>query len=93
MQNNELDQASVRAWLKEMPDAGFFADGVWLACDDEGCWCAFSGKPDEHWGGFFHCDGYYELSCLNMPTLEGDQWKYSCISVIELAEWQMENAK
>ena len=32
--NNELDQAAVRTWLKQMPDAGVFNDKCWLACDD-----------------------------------------------------------
>ncbi len=93
--NNELDQASIRTWLKQMPDAGVFKDDVWLACDDKNEWYAFSDKPTiDIYNGYFFAHGidvdlYSKI--FNMPELSGDQWKYSCISVIELAEWQMEN--
>ncbi|AUR95681.1 hypothetical protein NVP1210O_59 [Vibrio phage 1.210.O._10N.222.52.C2] len=94
--SNELDQASIRTWLKQMPDAGFFKDDVWFACDKDGGWCLYFEAPhsSEYVWDTFGGD-YLELSSdiFNLPTLEGDQWKYSCISVIELAEWQMEQKK
>ncbi len=96
MQNNELDQAAVRTWLKQMPDAGFFADGVWLACDSYVGWHAYDSEPSRGRGGWSDdFGGYIELPLdfFNMPELSGDQWKYSCISVIELAEWQMGQKK
>ena len=95
--NNELDQAAVRTWLKQMPDASFFKDDVWLACDKDGEWYIFNSEPmkcGRTWDvGFTH--DYTELysDFFNLPTLEGDQWKYSRISVMELAEWQMEQVK
>ncbi len=93
--NNELDQASVRTWIKEMPDAGVFNDKCWLACDKCGDWWIYTEEPQSSrtaWLTTMVCE---ELSryFFNLPTLEGDQWKYSCISVIELAEWQMEQVK
>ena len=98
MQNNELDQAAVRTWLKQMPDAGVFNDKCWLACDGStGDWYIYDSEPIKlvyDWDTAFS-DGCCDLDSefFNMPELSGDQWKYSCISVMELAEWQMENAK
>ncbi len=94
MQNNELDQAAVRAWLKQMPDAGFFNDKCWLACDMDGVWYIYYSEPRAVSYEWMDGEGF-ELPCdaFNMPELSGDQWKYSCISVIELAEWQMEQKK
>ncbi len=94
--NNELDQAAVRTWLKEMPDAGVFNDKCWLAYDEDGDWYIHAFRPiNDLWNGDWHSSHYCELDSdfFNLPTLEGDQWKYSCISVIELAEWQMEQVK
>ncbi len=97
MQDNELDQAAVRTWLKEMPDASFFKDDVWLACDKDGEWYIFNSEPMKRelsWDVVFSHD-HTELDSdfFNLPILEGDQWKYSCISAIELAEWQMSNER
>ncbi|AUR85564.1 coil containing protein [Vibrio phage 1.076.O._10N.286.51.B7] len=94
--NNELDQASIRTWLKQMPDAGVFKDDVWLACDRCGDWFVYEEDPSLRATVWDTLSGeYLELhnDFFNLPTLEGDQWKYSCISVIELAEWQMEQVK
>ena len=78
-----------------MPDAGVFNDDVWLAYDKNKGWWAYNEKPEKDYDCFFGAEVEMELydELFNMPELSGDQWKYSCISVIELAEWQMENAK
>tara|TARA_R110002020_G_scaffold401460_1_gene611690 strand:- start:36 stop:476 length:441 start_codon:yes stop_codon:yes gene_type:complete len=83
---SKIDQ---RPWLKDMPDAGIFVDGVnWLACDADGLWYTSAGEPElkaSEWGE----SGYFSgLRVVKMPTLTGDQWKYSKISIEELREWQ-----
>lgn len=78
-----------RPWLKYMPDAGVFKDEFrWLACDEDGEWYAYYGKPGikrHQWSCGGACFGF---DLIKMPTLTGDQWEDSLISTDELREWQ-----
>jgi len=82
-----------RHWLKDLPDVGLFNDEVkFLAwCNHRKGWCAFEGEPivdfdDSHTNGFF---SNYPLTGIKMPTLTGDEWKDSKISIPDLKAWQL----
>ena len=81
-----------RPWLKDMPDAGIFVDGVkWLSCDTDGCWYAYEDEPELKAGEWGACGYFSGLRVVKMPTLTGDQWEYSKISIEGLLEWQEVN--
>jgi hypothetical protein len=70
-----------RHWLKDLPDADLF--------DEDMDYLDFCGNVN-HW----RCtdiDGTYAWMCLKMPTLTGDEWKLSKISIVELRAWQAAN--
>lgn len=82
-----------RPWLKDMPDAGVFADRFkWLACDRAGKWLFHETKAGrsgrEVWLSSYPAAS---LDAIKMPTLTGGQWKDSLISIEELREWQEVN--
>lgn len=82
-----------RSWLTDMPNLGDIKDG-WIACDGDGDWCSYTLKPEVGSKMFIsEFDSYVvNLSIIfNMPTLTGDQWKDSLISVAELKQWQADN--
>ena len=87
-----VSKIDTRPWLKDMPDAGIFADEVkWFACDADGYWYAYKEEPGLNasvWGevGFFS-----SLRVVKMPILPGDKWKDSKISIEGLREWQEAN--
>ena len=85
-----------RPWLKDLPDADLFSDyvsGYWLACDagGNGSWYIHKTEPyiadndDEQWSNHSTC---WTLLTQKMPTLTGDQWKDSKISIKDLKAWQ-----
>ena len=80
-----------REWLNHMPDAGIFKDGWGFACDANGEWLAYDSEPFIHDIYWFNDSGYLPLDFIDMPELEGEEWKHSSISVEELAEWQSEH--
>lgn len=87
---HELDEASIKTWLHLMPEASMFKDSVYLACDRDGDWCAFTSEPnrgDRIWDDYGDC-AFLPDNIFNMPELVGDQWKYSCISIHELDRYQ-----
>ena len=92
----ELDESQVRSWIGKLPDAGLFKDGHCLACDDDGEWRVYSHPVVcGPWGWMREGVGssnylYLNHEFFSMPELTGDQWKYSCISIQELAEWQQQ---
>jgi len=71
-----------RWWLKKLPDADLFnadIESIKYEMDSEkGNWYVAAGSGD-HWCSF------------KMPTLTGDEWKQSKISIDELREWQKAN--
>lgn len=82
-----------KPWLDGMPPAKAFTL-KWLACDEDKIWYEFEKEPEKSKGGFFrelkHYNEeypFYQVS-LEMPTLTGDQWKHSKISVAKLQEHQ-----
>jgi hypothetical protein len=69
-----------RHWLGQLPDADLFLDDVdFIHCDSNSDWLSASGN-----------DEYY-FNFIKMPTLTGDEWKQSKISIDELRAWQAEN--
>lgn len=78
-----------RHWLKDFPDADLFL-GSWLACDKSGEWYGFSGAPSiDGQDIIFSAHGAsYSHRGIKMPTLTGDEWKLSKISIKDLLEWQ-----
>tara|TARA_R110000851_G_scaffold219329_1_gene372133 strand:- start:288 stop:746 length:459 start_codon:yes stop_codon:yes gene_type:complete len=90
-----LAKVDPRSWLKDMPDAGIFT-GEFIAFESiDGGWHAFDEEPKMSSNGeYFSTNGQFSLyyiSGIKMPTLTGDQWKESKISIIELAQWQKDN--
>ena len=71
-----------RHWLKDLPSADLFElyGGVDLTCGENGVWLSH----DE--GGFT-----LPLNKGKMPTLTGDEWKDSKISIVDLKAWQEQN--
>lgn len=81
-----------RPWLKDMPDAGIFVDEAkWLACDSSGLWFGYNVEPSLHLSGWGGTNSYCNCGAIKMPTLTGDQWEDSKISIEELREWQLNN--
>lgn len=69
-----------RPWLKDLPDADSFLSGVkHLRCDSDYQWLAVVA------------DGDYYFNFTKTPTLTGDQWRDSKISIDELRAWQKLN--
>ena len=83
-----------RPWLKDLPDADLF-NYQWLACDEDGSWYYYSSEPKitpvNHHANHDVTEQSGHLDCIKMPTLTGDQWKQSKISITELREWQETN--
>lgn len=72
-----------RPWLKEIPDAGIFADAVsFIFFDTEFQGWAF---------GFENPEFDTRYLPLKMPKLTEDQWAGSLIYINELKEWQEKN--
>ena len=72
-----------RPWLKDMPDAGIFADEVkWMKYSFE-CKCWFYA--------FYGDSGDMRNVPLKMPTPTGEQRSDNKISTEELREWQEAN--
>ncbi|MBL4622881.1 MAG: hypothetical protein JKY89_10825 [Immundisolibacteraceae bacterium] len=68
-----------RPWLEYLPDADLFTDDtVYIECNMAGYW-------------FIHNANTGHKSPIKLPTLTGDQWKLSKISIVELKEWQATN--
>ena len=66
-----------RHWLGQLPDADLFLDDVgYIYCDSNSEWLSASGN-----------DEYY-FNFIKMPTLTGDEWRDSKISIDELRAWQ-----
>ena len=87
-----VSKIDTRPWLKDMPDAGIFADEVkWFACDADGCWHAYKEEPEPK-ASEWDASGFFSgLRFVKMPTLTADQWKDSKVSIEELREWQGAN--
>jgi hypothetical protein len=83
-----------RHWLSQLPDADLFNAG-WLAFDnnDEIEWCWYQHEPFITSGVFCpeQNGNIHNLIGIKMPTLTGDEWKLSKISIDELRVWQKEN--
>ena len=83
-----------RWWLKDLPDADLFR-GNWLACSDS-CdnseWHVWDEEPSEGLTSWVKkpCDNIFceRVTAIKMPTLTGDAWKKSKISIARLKEWQ-----
>ena len=69
-------------WLKDMPDADLFKiqDG-YLVLEARGTWYSRCNRTTAQ----------YNLSGINMPTLTGDEWRNSKISIADLRVWQEQN--
>ena len=67
-----------RPWLKDLPDADLFElfSSKDVQCDSSGVWFDHRGMS---------------LNADKMPTLTGDQWMDSKISIVKLKAWQVEN--
>jgi len=84
-----------RHWLKDLPDADLFTY-QWLACDEDGSWYYYSSEPkittvNHHANYYDATEQSGHLDCLKMPTLTGDEWQLSKISIDELRAWQTVN--
>lgn len=84
-----------RPWLKDLPDADLFCGG-WLAFESQDSdWHVFEEEPQLSTAEFhFTTEGMFRLfpvGGIKMPTLTGDQWKDSKISIPELKTWQLAN--
>jgi hypothetical protein len=82
-----------RHWLGQLPDADLFVSDIkYLACSKENGWVWFINEPfecvREIWGSSFRAG---DIDCFKMPTLTGDEWKQSKISIDELRAWQKLN--
>lgn len=88
-----LSKIDKRPWLKDMPDAGIFSVGQWLACDSDFTWRIHGSESKVDGECFDSPHDYHDYIVLgaSMPTLTGDQWKDSLISIEELREWQEVN--
>jgi len=73
-----LSKYNSRPWLKDLPDADVFAlyEAVNIQCNKSGIWFDNLSRS---------------LGGSKMPTLTGDQWRDSKISIDELREWQEQN--
>ncbi len=67
-----------RPWLKDLPHADLFElfSSKDVQCDSSGVWFDHRGMS---------------LNADKMPTLTGDQWMDSKISIVKLKAWQVEN--
>lgn len=81
-----------RPWLKDLPGADLF-NGEWLAYNNNGWWNVFNAEPViSH--AYYACQvngKYHPLNGVKMPTLTGDEWKDSKISIPDLKAWQEAN--
>jgi len=80
-----------RHWLKDLPDADLFSDDVnWIAFDNNQSWWAYPSEP-ELLIRDFEGKGQQQIKAIKMPTLSGDDWKLSKISIADLKAWQGAN--
>lgn len=84
-----------RHWLGWLPDADLFS-GNWLAENNSGGWFCHENEPnreDNNGGVSLYADSGRSVNCLclKMPTLTGDEWRNSKISIDDLRAWQKEN--
>lgn len=84
-----------RHWLKDLPDADLFVGG-WLAENNGSGWFCHENEPnrdDGNGGVSLYADSGRSVSCLclKMPTLTGDEWRDSKVSIDDLRTWQKEN--
>lgn len=81
-----VSKVDPRPWLKDLPDADLFSELVGYLYYDAG----FDG-----WGYGYKiplvCEVDERYMPLKMPTLTGDQWKDSKISIKDLKAWQLAN--
>ena len=85
-----------RPWLKDLPDADLFSDAIkWVGfCRDTDEWRGFEFEPVTYHSGWQTSNSkhkLYMISGFKMPTLTGDQWKDSRISILALKTWQLAN--
>ena len=92
---NIISKHDPRHWLKDLPDADLFT-GEWIAVENNGensDWYSFAKEPLlGH--GYHHTNGMFVMTLISgikMPTITGDGWKKSKISIAELREWQKLN--
>lgn len=79
-----------RHWLKDLPDADLFSEDVeFLASDNDSVWWGYGDDPEIN-GRYFEGVDSWPMHPLKMPTLTGDEWKLSKISIVELRAWQKE---
>jgi len=71
-----------RHWLKDLPDADLFSCNIDTIkmCEDNG-WL-YTMNEGMTW---------HQINVIKMPTLTGEEWKLSKISIVELKEWQRNN--
>ena len=90
-----ISRQDPRSWLADMPNLGDIKEG-WIACDSDSDeeWYWYSIEPNQKSRGWYHLSVSrpIELDMFNMPTLTGDQWKDSKISVAELKQLQADNS-
>jgi len=71
-----------RPWLKDLPDADLFTSSVTHICFNE----------EQGWLYTMNCGKtWHQINVIKMPTLTGDQWEDSKISIDELRACQREN--
>lgn len=80
-----------RWWMKYFPNADLFEDDIYLYYSSNGLWCYSKhsktlNEESLSWTGSLIC-----LSGIKMPTLTGDEWKLSKISIADLKSWQLNN--
>ena len=82
-----------RHWLKDLPDAGLFADDVnHIAANCQSLWYWYTGVSQNEGSCFIARTGDVErLRGIKMPVLTGDEWKLSKISIPDLKAWQEQN--
>jgi len=78
-----------RHWLKDLPDADLFEGDIYLYNSSGGNWCTSRrsqslNKEETFWKGTLT-----SLVGIKMPTLTGDEWKDSKISIPDLKAWQL----
>ena len=90
-----VEKHEPRHWLKDLPDADLFTEEVeFLASDSDSVWWGYGDDPEINGRYFEGIDSWsmHPINMpINMPTLSGDEWELSKISIDDLRAWQKEN--
>ena len=89
--NDIVSKHEPRPWLKLLPDADIFEDDIYLYCSFSGRWGYSKHSRRINQYGSCWAGSITLFSAIKMPTLTGEQWKLSKISIPDLKAWQLEN--